>query len=120
MKKIILIMLIVIIFVNIIACNKQKTDIITNEQALAAIQNYCNKNIPGLDEMINDNEYPTYFDVSSDDKNIIVIFRSYTSSINRYYIDKNTGDTYVTEFVPGITEEEQKTDEKFNIKQYLS
>ena len=48
MKKNILKILIVIMCVNIIACNKQKTDIITNEQALAAIQNYCNKNIQVL------------------------------------------------------------------------
>jgi len=120
MKKNILIIFMAIMFINTVSCNKQKADIITNEQALAAIQNYCNKNIPVLDEMINDNEYSTYFDVSSDDNNIIVIFRSYTGSINRYYIDKNTGDTYVTEFVPGIIEEEQKTDEKFNIKNYMS
>lgn len=43
---------------------------------------------------------------------------SYTAAQIRYYIDRNTGDTYVTEFVPGMTDGEGKTDEQFNVKDY--
>ena len=44
-------------------------------------------------------------------------FMSYAAQI-RYYVDPTSGDTYVTEFVPGITDEEQKTGETFNIRDY--
>ena len=32
----------------------------------------------------------------------------------------NSGDVYVTELVPGIIDDEQRTDEKFNIKDYMA
>ena len=51
---------------------------------------------------------------------IVVLYRSYTGAQNRYYVDAKTGETYVTEFVPGITDEEQRTGETFNIRDYLS
>ena len=37
----------------------------------------------------------------------------------RYYIDPVSGDTYVTEFVSGITPDEQRTDESINMWEYL-
>ena len=37
----------------------------------------------------------------------------------RYYVNPSTGETYVTELVPGIIDEEQKTDETFNVRDYL-
>ena len=39
--------------------------------------------------------------------------------IVRYYIHPVSGETYVTEFVPGITEEEKRTDETLNVKDYM-
>ena len=57
---------------------------------------------------------------STNDKGeIVVLYRSYTGAQTRYYIDQNTGETYVTELVPGIIDEEQRMDESFNIKEYL-
>ena len=35
--------------------------------------------------------------------------------IVRYYIHPLSGETYVTEFVPGITEEEKRTDSDRNL-----
>ena len=43
----------------------------------------------------------------------------YTAAIVRYYVDVHTGDTYVTEFVPDIMDEEEKTGENFNIRDYI-
>ncbi len=37
----------------------------------------------------------------------------------RFYIARSTGDTYSTEYVPGITDEEEQTDEHFNAKDYM-
>ena len=94
---------------------------LTDEQALSAVKNYCYEKNPDLEEIVKAGEYPVYWDVSSsDEQEIVILFRSYTGAQNRYYIDRSSGDTYVTEFVPGITDEEQKTDESFNIRDHLS
>lgn len=94
--------------------------VITEEQALDAIKSYCYIGNPDLESIVSAGQYPVYWDISSSDENeIVVLFRSYTGAQNRYYIDRNTGDTYVTEFVPGITSEEARTDESFNVRDYF-
>ncbi len=93
---------------------------ITDEQALAAIKNYCLINNPDLERIVNEGEYPVYWEISSsDEQSIVVVFRSYTGSLNYYYIDPVSGDTYVTEYVPAIMDEEQKTDETLNVREYM-
>ncbi|MBQ4427297.1 MAG: hypothetical protein II881_06045 [Oscillospiraceae bacterium] len=96
------------------------TSELTDEQAVAAIQKYCYSTNPELEDKVKAEEYPIYWDVSSsDEQEIVVVYRSYTGSINRYYIDRSTGETYVTEFVPGIMEKEQRTDETLNVWDYV-
>ena len=93
---------------------------LSDEQALTAIRNYCIAGNPDL-ESIAAEDYPTYWELASSDANqIVVLFRSYTGALVRYYIDRATGDTYVTEFVPGITAEEMRTEESLNVRDYLS
>lgn len=93
---------------------------ISEEQAITAIRKYCYICNPDLENIVNEGQYPVYWEVvSSDEKEIVILFRSYTGAQIRYYIDRNTGDTYVTEFIPGITDEEERTDEHFNVKDYL-
>lgn len=87
------------------------------EQALTAVRKYYETLNPGYD---NDEDLGDYWDASRNDNGeIVVIYRSYTGSINRYYVDEATGNTYVTEQVPGIIDDEQMTSESFNIKYYL-
>lgn len=94
---------------------------LSDEQALSAIKNYCYLINPDLEDLVNAEEYPVYWDIfSSEEDEIVVLFRSYTGAQNRYYIDRITGNTYVAEFVPGITDEEQQTGESFNARDYLS
>ena len=94
-------------------------DELSDEQALSATINYCVTLNPTLEEIANAEEYPVYWEiVSSDENEIVVLFRSYTGAQTRYYIDRIMGDTYVTEFVPGVFDEEQRTDESFNIRDY--
>ena len=93
---------------------------LTDEEALAAIRNYCCIANPSLEEIVTDGEYPAYWEIASgDEEEVVVLYRSYTGALVRYYIDRATGDTAVTEFVPGITAEEQPTDENFNARDYL-
>lgn len=92
---------------------------INDDQALAAIKNYCLISNPELEDMVNSEDYTTYWEIeSSGNDQIVVLYRSYTGALVRYYIDAATGDTYVTEFVQGITDTEERTDETFNVKDY--
>ncbi len=95
-------------------------DKISDEEALAAIRNYCYKKEPGLKEDEESGMYTIYWEIASSDENeVVVLYRSYTAAQVRYYIDRSSGDTYVTEFVEGITEQEERTDESFNIREYM-
>ncbi len=114
-KKAILLCLLVCVLLA--GCGKKT---LTEEQALTAVQNYCRISNPDLERIEKDGEYPVYWDVSSTDEHeIVVLFRSYTGAQIRYYIDPASGDTYVTEFVPGISAEEERTDERLNVWDYL-
>ena len=94
--------------------------IVTDEQAVTAIREYCHVNNPDLEDIENAGEYPVYWDVeSATNQEIVVLFRSYTGAQIRYYIDRISGNTYVTEYVPGITDEEERTDEEFSVWDYL-
>lgn len=93
---------------------------IESDQALAAVRNYCIKRQPELADMANSEDYTLYWEVESYNADqIVVLYRSYTGAQVRYYVDNKTGDVYVTEFVPGITEEEERTEETFNVKDYM-
>ena len=103
-----------------LAPKKDTDDRLTDEQALLAIKNYCYYYNPDLDEIADEGGAPVYWEIeSSDEKQIVVLFRSYTGALVRYYIEPVSGETYVTEFVPGITDEEEQTDESFDIRMYL-
>ncbi len=93
---------------------------ISEEQALAAVRQYCFSIDPSLQSIADAGEYPVYWDVSSAESAIVVLFRSYTGAQIRYYVDPLTGDTYATEFVPGITPEEERTAESLNVRDYTA
>ncbi len=101
--------------------SSDKADMITEDQALEAIKNYCYTNDPGLKDMVDSDEYTIFWDVTTDDDGeIVVLYRSYTSAQIRYYINPYSGETYVTEQVPGIIDEEQKTEETLNVRDYIA
>lgn len=93
---------------------------LSDQQALAAIKQYCLVNNPDLESIVNAGDQQVYWDIqSSTDSEIVVLFRSYTGALIRYYIDPVSGESYATEFVPGITSEEQRTEESFNARDFL-
>ena len=72
-------------------------------------------------DYLAEGEVPLYWVVeSSDNKQIVVLYRSYTGSQTRYYIDRVSGETYVTDLVPGIIDEETENGQKFNIRNYFT
>lgn len=96
-----------------------ESDALTDEQALEAVKNYCFSKNPDLKNKVDSGEYNIYWDVTASNADkIVVLFRSYTSAQICYYIDPISGETYVTELVPGIIDEEQRTEESFNIRDY--
>ena len=96
------------------------TDLITEQQAAEAIRNYCISENPELAEMVESEDNMAYWNASTTDSGeICVLYRSYTGALIRYYVNPETGDTYVTEQVPGIIDEEQKTDETLNLRDLM-
>ncbi len=96
-------------------------DVLTEEQALEAVKNYCYINNPDLKDMEESGSYTIYWESAANGENeAVVLFRSYTGAEIRYYVDLSTGVTYVTELVPGIIDEETKTDESLNVRDYLN
>ena len=95
-------------------------DVISEEQAYAAVINYCKTTDPEFSDESNTEGYTEYWDVSTnEDGEIVVLYRSYTAAQIRYYIDPVTGEAYVTELVPGIIDDEQETGDTFNARDYL-
>ena len=87
---------------------------LTDEEALSAVRNYCISSDPELERFADSEDYTAYWEiVSSDESEIVVLFRSYTGAEIRYYIDRVMGSAYVTAFVPGITDKEQPTADRF-------
>jgi hypothetical protein len=92
---------------------------LSDEQALTAVKNYCYLSNPDLRELEQAGTYPIYWEVeSSGEQQIVVLFRSYTGAQIRCYIDPVSGEAYVTEFVPGVSTGEERTDESLNIWTY--
>ena len=96
------------------------TATLSDEVALSAVRQHCLDANPDLESIVNAGEYPVTWEIAaSDEKEIVVLFRSYTGAQLRYHVDRVSGETYVTEFVPGITSEEQLTEESMNVWDYL-
>ena len=94
--------------------------VLTDTLALAAIQNYCYESNASLEDIVNGGEYSVNWIVeTSDEEQIVVLFQSYTGAYERYYIDRATGETYITEFAPMIMTEEALKDETINVWNYI-
>lgn len=95
-------------------------DALTEDQALAAVKNYCLQQNPELKSKAESDETTVYWNASvNDDGRIVVLFRSYTGAQIRYYVDPVSGEAYATELIPGIIDEEQRTEESLNVRDYL-
>ena len=98
---------------------RSEESVLTEEQALLAVQNYCLLSNPQLEEIVKTGDYPVSWGISpGGGDRIVIVYRSYTGSQNHFYIDPVSGETYVTEFVPGVMDQEQRTDESLNIWDY--
>ncbi len=102
---------------SVLPCQGEKR--LSDEQAVSAIRNYCHISNPDLESVEKAGEHPVSWTVlSRDEHEIVVLFQSYTGAQIRYYIDPVSGETYVTEYVPGITTGEERTEERLNAWDY--
>ena len=93
---------------------------LSNEEALSAVRAYCLDADPELESIVEAEEYPVYWMVeTSSEQQVVVLYRSYTGAEIRYYVDRATGETTVTDFVPGIMNAEQPSEERLNVRDYL-
>ncbi len=100
---------------------KEDEELITEQEALEAIKNYCFEKEPGLERAMADENSKAYFTVSTDENKLInVTYRGYTAVLVNYQIDPVSGDVYATDSIPGIREEAMSTGEEFNIKTYMN
>ena len=89
---------------------------LTREQAFQGVSNYCHKEYDWNPAENN----PDLMDVTMGTETATecqVIFRSYTGSYTYFYVDKATGNTRMTQYVPSLNIEEDSG--SFNIYNYL-
>ena len=101
--------------------------VMSNEQALKAITNYIYINHPAIKDYVEDEsnkeKAPCYWGIDenrSAGNTVVVDFRSYTAAHLYYYIDRISGETYETSWVPMESDDEKRTGVTFNAWDYLN
>lgn len=91
---------------------------ITEDQALEAVTKYLKENY-AVEE--NQGEAPCYVEsAETSEDEIVVVYRSYTAALTFFRIDPVTGETVISELVPGVVDQETPTGEKINIRDYMA
>ena len=91
----------------------------TDEQALSAVRTYCLSINPELNDIVNSGEYQVSREISlSGEQQLVILFKSYTGTDVRYYIDRASGAVYETEMNP-ITSTEEYTGVSFNVRNWI-
>lgn len=94
-------------------------DPLTDEQAMQGFTNYLYFKIKNLQKILDEDKTPCTWGISSSDKKTIVImFKSNTGALLRYYIDRKTGKTYTTMYVVE-TNSYIRTRETLNVREYI-
>ena len=98
-----------------------KSDILSDEAILSGVKNYCYSENPDLKSIEEKGEYPVYWEIaSSEDAEVVVLFRSYTGAQVRYYVERYTGlISKITESQPSVSDEESVVAESISLWNYL-
>ena len=92
---------------------------LTDEQALTGFTNYLYFKIKGLQKILDEDKKPcTWGSSSSDAKTIVIMFKSHTGALLRYYINRSTGKTYAATYVVS-SNSYVRTNETLNIRDYI-
>ncbi|MBR4472937.1 MAG: hypothetical protein IKS55_04805 [Oscillospiraceae bacterium] len=93
----------------------------SDEQALSAVRTYCYSFNPDLESIVNAGVYPVSWEISvSGEKQVVILYRSYTGAEVRYYIDRDSGVVSETEYMPGLSPAEESTGVSFNIRNWIT
>ena len=72
---------------------------LTDDEALTGFTNYLYFKIKNLQKILDEDKVPcTWGIASSDQKEIMIMFKSNTGALLRYHINRSTGKTYVTQY----------------------
>ena len=95
----------------------QEASSITSDMAYEAVNNYCHQNYDwSISEENPDIMYVTLGDETENEYK--VVFRSYTGSFRYFYVDKQTGNARIVDYVPTLDLEEEAG--SISIYDYLS
>ena len=99
----------------------ENNGILTDEQAITAVKNYCFSIEPGLESKEQSEKYDLSWEiVSSSEEEIVVLFKGNTGEEARFHIDPVSGDTTITAVIPGDTPQEETSDEIIHLRDYLN
>ena len=88
---------------------------ITEDMAYEAVSNYCHKE---YDWSAAEDPSMMYIEMGEgSESEYKVVFHSYTGALVNFYVNKETGDTRLTEYVPALNIEEEAGN--INIRDYL-
>ena len=94
-----------IVKVNVSKTNTTKSKI-TREMAYEGVNNYCHKNYDW--SAAEDNSSIMYVEMGDEtESEYKVIFRNYTGALVYFYVNKSSGTTRITEFVPTLNIESE-------------
>lgn len=92
---------------------------LTDDQALSGFTNYLYFKIKDLQKILDEDKKPCTWGISSSDaKTIVIMFKSHTGALLRYYIDRKTGKAYAATYVVS-SNSYVRTNETLNIRNYL-
>lgn len=93
---------------------------LTDDEALTGFTNYLYFKIKNLQKILDEDKVPcTWGIASSDQKEIMIMFKSNTGALLRYHINRSTGKTYVTQYSVR-TNSYYRTKEKLNVREYIN
>lgn len=95
------------------------TEPLTDELALTGFTNYLYHKVKNLQDILDERKYPCTWGISSsNERQILIMYKSHTGALYRYHIDRKTGKTYATRYYVE-TNSYRKIKESFNVRDYV-
>ena len=92
---------------------------LTDEEAMTGFTNYLYFKVKDLQKILDEDKLPCTWGVASSGKDeIMIMFKSHTGALLRYYVNRNTGKTYVTQYSVQ-TNSYYRTKETLNVREYI-
>lgn len=92
---------------------------LTDEEAMTGFTNYLYFKVKNLQMILDEGKLPCTWGIASSSKDeIMIMFKSHTGVLLRYYVNRNSGKTYVTQYSIQ-TNSYYRTKETLNVREYI-